>query len=157
MLLCLLATCKKAKKVEEDWSGTYTFKRHALSYWCDCYLHDSLVLLGPYTYEPQPIDFNPVTASITGSVSSGYSICLDSRSDCKNSLFVSKMNALGDSMDFGRDFCDKRPEYSILKMRGVKTNTSFKGIFMEFFNQTVPTTANPYDHVYIGTFELIKQ
>lgn len=159
LLTFFIFACKKEAPKVENVSGAYILIRHGYSYWCETYKSkagkDSIAYFGDYSFLNQPDDMKEIVVSITKNNIGDYFICL--QGNCSDSLFNPKIKFLADSVDFGSNFKIFSNNFTVLKMKGVKNGSGFKGIYVEYGNQPVPSSANPWDHIFIGTFELIKK
>jgi hypothetical protein len=95
------------------------------------------------------------TSIITKNSNTEYSICLEG--NCGNADYNSKIKFEKDSVDFGFGFNVFGNLVTVRKMKGVRTNNGFKGEYIEYTEQPVRTSSNPHSHIFVGTFELIKQ
>lgn len=159
MLAFFLFACKKNTPKEGDFSGSYTIKRFGYSYWCEKYKStsgaDSIPYYGFYTFKNQPGIILDATSIIAKTNTNDYSICIEG--NCANVNFNSIIRFERDSVDFGSGFKVFGDLVTIRKMKGVKTATGFKGEYIEYTEQPIRTSANPHSHIFVGTFELIKQ
>ncbi len=108
-------------------------------------------------YFNQPENLNQITSTIKRIGVNYYNVCADNREKCQDSNYVSNFFIKTDSVDFGSNFNRFADSIKIKKFKGVKTQNGFKGEYIEYYTQKIPTSADPYDYIFIGTFELIKQ
>lgn len=160
--MLILSSCKREKTLPVDFSGEYILRRNVCNYnYKSDYYKYAKTNYKYFTYVQIP-NCTPnyladVTAVVYKNPDDSYSFCAETCDSCGKLKYTPSIIFEVDSVDFGHDFHFYNNNYSIYKMKGVRTETGFKGDYLSFYTRDVNSTPFPENYMEIGTFELIKK